>query len=316
MDTFKKLGLQPGKAICYSGFRDGQYPGGEYPTYDQVKEDLLILKDEWKYLRLYDSSIHARTVLDVIRKEKLDFKIMLGADIGAEVNNFNCPWGGGVYDEDELEANKEINRRKIEALIELGNTYEDIIFSLSIGNESCVEWTDHYVPEKNVLAYAETVKSKTKQLVTFCENYVPWLHKLDNLAESLDFISIHSYPVWEYKSISEGLAYTKQNYYSVAEKFPDKTVVITEAGWATKSNGNGIEANNVNEGYQKIYFEELMEWTEKNGILTFYFEAFDENWKGSPDRWEPEKHWGLYRADRSPKLAVNPNYLMQRSTYK
>lgn len=130
LNTFEQLGLQPGKAICYSGFRDGQYPGGEYPTYDQVKEDLLILQDEWKYLRLYDSSTHAHTVLEVIRKEQLDFKIMLGADIGAEVNNFNCPWGGGVYDEDELEANKEINRRKIDALIELGNTYEDIIFSL------------------------------------------------------------------------------------------------------------------------------------------------------------------------------------------
>jgi hypothetical protein len=28
---------------------------------------------------------------------------MLGAFIEAEMNNFNCPWGGGVYSEEQLE---------------------------------------------------------------------------------------------------------------------------------------------------------------------------------------------------------------------
>ena len=46
--------FQYGRAICYSGFREGQHPGGHYPTYEQIKEDLLILHKHWKYLRLYD----------------------------------------------------------------------------------------------------------------------------------------------------------------------------------------------------------------------------------------------------------------------
>jgi exo-beta-1,3-glucanase (GH17 family) len=45
-----------------------------------------------------------------------------------------------------------------------------------------------------------------------------------------------------------------------------------------------------------------MDWTTKNNILTFFFEAFDEQWKGSSDPMEPEKHWGLFKADRTPKL--------------
>jgi exo-beta-1,3-glucanase (GH17 family) len=49
----------------------------------------------------------------------------------------------------------------------------------------------------------------------------------------VDFISIHTYPVWEYKHINDALDYTKENYYSVAKKYPDKPVIITEAGWAT-----------------------------------------------------------------------------------
>ena len=31
-------------------------------------------------------------------------------------------------------------------------------------------------------------------LVTFCENYVTWVNKLEKLVDVLDFISIHTYP--------------------------------------------------------------------------------------------------------------------------
>lgn len=304
MDTFKALSVPPARAICYSGFREGQTPGEVYPTYEQVKEDLLILEPHWKYLRMYDCDPHAQTVLDVIRNEKLDFKLLFGVYIEAEMNNFNCPWDGGVYSKEQLEKNKASNRVKIEKMIGLANDYEDIIFSLSVGNEACVDWTDHYVHEDQVLEYVRMVKAGAKQPVTFCENYVPWLVKLKKLAKEVDFISIHTYPVWEYKHVGEALDYTKENYYSVAEMYPDTPVVITEAGWATNSNGRGIDPENVNETYQKMYFEKLMAWTDAEKIMTFFFEAFDEPWKGSPEPLEPEKHWGVYYEDRTPKLVM------------
>jgi exo-beta-1,3-glucanase (GH17 family) len=52
---------------------------------------------------------------------------------------------------------------------------------------------------------------------------------------------------------------------------------------------------------QARYCRELMAWTRAKGILTFIFEAFDEPWKGSADPMEPEKHWGLFNVDRTPK---------------
>lgn len=304
MNTFRKLHITKGRALCYSGFREGQQPGGIFPAYDEVKEDLLILHEHWKYLRLYDCDQHAETVLKVIRNEKLDFKVMLGAFIDAEMNNFNCPWGGGVYSEKQLKKNILKNRKQIEKLIEWANAYPDIIFSLSVGNEACVDWTDHYVPENRVIEFVKMVKQNARQPVTFCENYVPWLYKLDKLAKEVDFISIHTYPVWEYKHINEALAYSRENYHSVKHKFPKIPVVITEAGWATNSNGRGINPENVNQEYQKIYYEMLMDWVDDENILTFFFEAFDESWKGSPEPLEPEKHWGLFHIDRTPKLAV------------
>ena len=304
MSLTKKLKLPFANAICYSGFREDQQPGGVCPSYDEIKEDLFILKKNWKYLRLYDCDEHADIVLEVIEKEKLDFKVMLGAYIVAEMNNFGCPWGV-TYTEEQLEKNKNINFARIKKLIKLANNYREIIFSLSAGNEACVDWTDHYVSVKRVIEYVKMIKNGAKQPVTFCENYVPWLDKLKPLVKAIDFISIHTYPVWEYKHIHDSLEYTKQNYYAVANKYPNKPVVITEAGWATNSNGRGIDQEHVSEENQEIYYNDLVEWTTKEEILTFVFEAFDEPWKGSPEPLEPEKHWGLFKVDRTPKLVMS-----------
>ena len=311
MNYTKILNIASGNAICYSGFREGQCPGLIYPSYDQVKEDLLILHNHWEYLRLYDCDEHSETVLQVIKKEKLNFKVMLGAYIVAEKNNYGCPWGGGTYPKEKLEKNKVYNKNRIKKLIRLAKQYPDIIFSLSAGNEACVDWTDHYVPVESVIDYVKMIKEGTKQPVTFCENYVPWLNKLKPLAEVLDFISIHTYPVWEYKNIYEAMDYTKSNYFDVSNVYPDKPVVITEAGWTTYSNGRGIDPNNVSEEYQKTYIKDLMGWSKDAGILTFVFEAFDESWKGSSEALEPEKHWGLFMVDRKPKLVMQELMIRQ-----
>jgi len=171
-----------------------------------------------------------------------------------------------------------------------------------------VDWTDHYVPVESVIKYVRMIKKETKQPVTFCENYLPWLDKLKYLVDEVDFISIHTYPVWEYKNIHEAMEYTKQNFYSVAKKYPDKLVVITEAGWTTYSNGKGICPCNVSEEHQTIYYNDLMNWCEEDAVMTFVFEAFDEPWKGSEEALEPEKHWGLFKVDRTPKLVMSQRY--------
>ena len=307
MNYSTSLNIAPGNAICYSGYREGQMPGFVYPTYEQVKEDLLILQKNWKYLRLYDCDPHIDTVLAVIRNEQLDLKVMLGAYVVAEMNNFGCPWGG-TYSEEQLVTNKAYNIGRIQKLIELANAYPDIIFSLSAGNEACVDWTDHYVPVESIIEYVRMIKAGASQPVTFCENYLPWLTKLEPLVAEVDFISIHTYPVWEYKHIHEALEYTKSNYYAVAHKYPDKLVVITEAGWATNSNGRGIEPHNVSEELQQVYYNDLMQWCYEDGVLTFVFEAFDEPWKGSAEPLEPEKHWGLFKVDRTPKMVMQRLY--------
>ena len=304
--TRLKFGFE--HAICYSGYREGQSPvEGVFPSYREIHEDLNILKDNWTLLRLYDCSWHAEFVLEVIRNESLDMKVMLGANMAAEQSNPDCPWGAD-YDERTLIANRQENSLEIERLIALANRYPDIVSSVSIGNEASVEWSDHLVPVEKLIAYAQHVRAATDQPVTFCENYVPWTGKLEPLAAELDFISLHTYPVWEYQSIDGALDYTRRNYYSVADHYPDKPVVITEAGWTTRSSGRGIEPWNASQEFQATYYRELLDWCKEEDILVFVFEAFDEPWKGSPDPQEPEKHWGLFTVDRKPKLVMQELY--------
>lgn len=301
-DNILDFGFQ--NAICYSGYRDGQSPiDGVFPSYTEIHEDLNILKEQWKVIRLYDCSWHAEFVLEVIRNESLDIKVMLGADMSAEESNPNCPWGAD-YDEQELIANRQENSHEIGRLISLANSFPEIVTSVSVGNEASVDWSDHLVLVDKLICYVKRVKASIKQPVTFCENYVPWTSKLKPLVDELDFISLHTYPVWEHQTIDGALEYTKKNYYSVANHYPEKPVVITEAGWTTCSNGRGIQPWNASQEFQAAYYHELLAWCKEANILTFVFEAFDESWKGSEDPLEPEKHWGIFTVDRKPKLVM------------
>jgi exo-beta-1,3-glucanase (GH17 family) len=303
-----KLGCIPGyeygNAICYSGYRDGQSPvSGEFPSKQEIADDLNLLNEHWDYLRLYDCSKHADRVLSVILSQDLDFKVMLGSDMKAEVSNPECPWGAD-YEETPLSDNRGLNDEEIDRMIQLALRYPDVVCSLSIGNEATVDWSDHLVPVDRLISFVRRIKHGILQPVTFCENYVPWIGKLKPLVDELDFLSVHTYPVWEYKTMDEALEYSRQNYHSVADFYPDKHVVITEAGWTTRSNGQGIEVNKASDNLQLEYLEQLQDWSKREKVLTFIFEAFDKSWKGSEDPDEPEKHWVLYRVDRSPKKCL------------
>lgn len=304
----RPLGLAPCNAICYSGYRHGQSPETRtYPTVEEIREDLRILHPHWRALRLYDCSVHAERVLQVIRDEGFDFKVMLGAYLGAELNNPGCPWGG-IYSAQALEASRHANVAELQRLVELAGEFREIVFSVAVGNEATVDWTDHLVPVQQMTEYLRWVRARVTQCVTFCENYVPWQHKLRDLVAEVDFISLHTYPVWEQKHVHEALAYTRENLASVARLYPHKPVVITEAGWATRSNGRAIPSAHASQEFQELYCRELMAWAREAGILTFVFEAFDEPWKGSADPLEPEKHWGLFTTDRQPKLVMKEQY--------
>ena len=206
---------------------------------------------------------------------------MLGLDLAAEMSNPDCPWGAD-FSEETLRANRQDNDRQVDRAIALANRYPDIVFSVAVGNEATVEWTDHLVPVDRLIAHVRKIKRAVDQPVTSCDNYVPWTRQAGAArARARLHLGAHLSRVGVPKTMLDALDYTKENYHSVADRYPGKPVVITEAGWTTASNGRGIEPANASEEIQAQYYEALLEWTNDEEILTFVFEAFDEPWKGS-----------------------------------
>lgn len=292
--------IKYGKAICYSGYRENQDPRKQiYPTDEEVLYDLRILEKHFQYIRMYDVYEHARTVLRVIRKNQLSLKLMLGVEPRGEISNPNCPWGG-LHSDEEIEFNKDFNYRQLDDLIQLANEYKDVIFAVSVGNENTSDWHHNLMDPHTMANHVKYIKAKVEQPVTFCEGAHYWHELGEEIAQNVDFLSIHSYPLWQRVSVEKALQMNIDDYDMNKKKYPNKQIIFTEFGWATMSN-DSMDKTQTNEETQCEYLNSVEKWSEENEVVMFVFEAFDEPWKGSNDPIEPEKHWGIYNVDRTPK---------------
>ncbi len=298
-------------AIAYSGFRVGQHPdrgnGANNPSEEEILEDLqIMLAHDFNLIRLYDAKKNSRTTLELIEKHNLPMKVLLGMWLDAEFSNHEgCPWLDEPIPAEKLAQNTLANEAEVQAGIELANKYPDIVVAVNVGNEALVDWNDHMVPLENVIAYVKQVQTAIEQPVTVADNYEWWIKDGAPLAAVVDFLGVHTYPAWEEKTIDEALSYTVENIDGVRAALPGKPIAILEAGWATTASEFAEQASEQN---QARHFRELKDWATTANITVFFFEAFDEPWKGNPDNAEgAEKHWGLFFVDRTPKKVMQ-NY--------
>lgn len=295
-------------AVAYSGYREGQHPdrgdGAINPSDAEILEDLQILVDhDLTLIRLYDTGENSISTLELIREHELPVKVLLGIWLRAEVSNHeNCPWLDEPIPDEQLAANKLENAAEVERGIALAKEFSEIVVAVNVGNEALVEWNDHMVPLDDVIAYVRQVKAAIAQPVTVADNYEWWIMDGAPLAAEVDFLGIHTYPAWEEKTIDEALSYTIENMERVRAALPGKPMAILEAGWATTAVEFGDRAS---EAAQERYFNEIGDWGAATHTTVFFFEAFDEPWKGDPNNpTGAEKHWGLFFVDRTPKQVM------------
>ena len=298
-------------AVAYSGFRAGQHPdrgaGAKIPGEAEILEDLrILLSHNLDMIRLYDSGENSATTLKIIKQHKLPIKVLLGMWLKAEVSNHEgCAWLEHPIPKSVLSTNKLSNMNEIQRGIKLAGDYANIVIAVNVGNEALVDWNDHMVTLKRVIRYVRQVKKSIAQPVTVADNYEWWIRDGTPLAAEVDFIGVHTYPAWEGKTIEQAITYTIENIENVHKALPNKQIAILEGGWATTAKEFAQQANEAN---QKRYFNDIKQWAKSTNTTFFFFEAFDEPWKGSPDKLEPEKHWGLFKVDRTPKLVMKDIY--------
>ncbi len=277
-----------GHMICYSGYRAGQSPQTQtYPSQAEILEDMRILERHWRMIRTYGSDRHSEDVLQVIRTNKIPIRVMLGA------------WLSGS-------AGKEIeNEEQIQNCIRLANQYPDVVAAVSVGNEILVSWSDHRMTLTDAIRAVDRVRDSVSVPVTVDDDFTFWREPDGaSLAQHVDFVAVHTYPMWGGSDIDSALTHTVRHVKSVQKALPGITLVIGEAGWATYTVGPAHAPKAGDEDKQERYFRELNEWAKANGVHVFYFEAFDEPWKGTGT----EGHWGLFSEDRKAKKAMREWY--------
>ncbi|WP_242083611.1 glycosyl hydrolase family 17 [Aestuariivivens sediminis] len=156
---------------------------------------------------------------------------------------------------------------------------------------------------------------------------------LNNLIRAVDYISMHTYPMhnshynpqfWlvpEEESnlpdiekiesaMQRALLFSQQQYDGVANYMRslgiNKPVHIGETGWATLSNEHyGADGSKAADEYKSgRYYQLMREWTKKEHISCFYFEAFDEQWKDAQNPFGSENHFGLINLKGEAKYAI------------
>jgi exo-beta-1,3-glucanase (GH17 family) len=198
-----------------------------------------------------------------------------------------------------------------------------------------LKWVNH-------LQQLKAVNGLPKDLwITSSDNFASWgggdssyyVEDLKKLYQAVDYVSIHTYPMhdtyynpifWGVQSNEIALGklekidslmvrsvnYAKKQYQnvfaymqSIGEKKP---IHIGETGWASHSVGfYGKEGSKACDEYKSARYYQLMrEWTNKERITCFYFEAFDEKWKDAKNPNGSENHFGLFTIEGKAKYAL------------
>jgi len=177
--------------------------------------------------------------------------------------------------------------------------------------------------------------------ITSSDNFASWgggdasyhTEDLTSLFEAVDYVSVHTYPFhdthynsdfWlapdEEQSLSDiektdlamirAKEYSMSQYQAVVDYMTSlgiqKPVHIGETGWASITNSlYGPEGSKATDEYkQKLFYDQMREWTNSEGISCFYFEAFDEKWKDQLNPMGSENHFGLINLNGEAKYVL------------
>ncbi len=243
-----------------------------FPSVEDIDGDLKLLATRTDHIRTY-SSIENPAVPSIAKKYGL--KVL-----------------AGTY----LDRRWQRNEDEIAALIQSVRE-NDNIDRVMIGNETLLR-ADMNVNE--LIAYLDRVRAQVKVPVSTAEPYWVWI-KYPQLANHVDFITIHLLPYWEKIPRKDAVGIgVLGNYIQMQSAFPGKKIVIGEVGWPSAGDRNTVAQPSVEDEAQFI-----RQWVKEASwrkIDYYLMEAFDQPFKEA-DEGRVGAYWGVYGADRQPKFS-------------
>lgn len=242
---------------------------------EQIDRDLAQISQVTARIRTYTVANGLDRVPEIARRHGLT--VSLGLWIGPDL---------------------EQNEKEITKGIEVALANRRVVDRVFVGNEA-IQFG--YVGADQLNEYIRRVRAAlpNRIKVSTAEPWSQWLLSPE-LAQYVDFITVHLLPYWEGVPSHHSLASLQRFYADVQEEFPEKPIVIGESGWPSAGRAHkGAEASPANQAW---FIRNFVQLALEKGYDYYLVEAYDQPWKGRQEG-AVGAYWGLFDANGTPKFA-------------
>jgi glucan 1,3-beta-glucosidase len=264
--------------VSYTPFRGNQTPFNRSLVIppQQIEEDLARLKTETDCVRTYAVDQGLDQVVPIA--EKLGLKVLLGIWIGVEAKD---------------------NEVQLTRAIALAKAHPQAIKGIIVGNEVLLRREQTAATLAGLL---KRVKAETGLPVTYADVWEFWLRHPE-LADSVDFVTIHILPYWEDDPVpaQDGVIHIDVILNMVKSEMPGKTIYVGETGYPSAGKQRERAVPGLVE--QARFMREFLSYAHDHNLDYNVIEAFDQPWKRALEG-TVGGYWGVFSEDRTPKFPL------------
>lgn len=259
-------------SLSYSGYQAGDKDGRL--SDEKIESDIELLAGHTDTLRIYGVSDGLDRIVAIAKKYKID--VIPGAWIGRD---------------------SKANAQEADRLVDVARAHSNVT-RVIVGNEAVLR---EDVTPSDLISHIERVKRQLNIPVSTAEPWHIWL-KYPELAQAVDFITVHILPYWEGIPIDGAIAYILYRVEQLQTAFPDKHIFIGEVGWPSEGQWvKGAEPSLINEAR---FIREFLNIASERRLDYSIVESIDAPWKRRIEG-TVGAHWGLWDANQKPKFAMS-----------
>ncbi|MHB1271933.1 MAG: glycoside hydrolase family 17 protein [Rhodanobacter sp.] len=198
-----------------------------------------------------------------------------------------------------LDRDKTANAQQIQLGIAAARKYPQVVRGVIVGNEVLLRGE---LSSAALAGYLRQVRSAISEPVSYADVWEFWLRHPE-LADSVDYLTIHILPYWEDHPVSpeRAVQHVASVYARVQRAFPGRRVMIGETGWP--SAGRPRQAASASVVNEARYLREFLCYAATVHMPYNVIEAFDQPWKRVQEG-TAGGYWGIFDAHTRPKFAM------------
>ena len=258
--------------LSYSGYMEGD--AANRLTDAQIDHDMSVLAGHTLSVRIYGVGDGLDRI--VAAAAKYNINVNLGAWISRDPGS---------------------NAQEVAHAVDLAHAYPNVK-RLLIGNEALLR---EDISVADLIDTIDRVKRQVNIPVSTAEPWHIWL-KYPELADTVDFITVHILPYWEGVPEDGAVPYVMYRYRQLTTAFPQKHIYIGEVGWPSEGQWvRGAEPSQIN---QSRFIRDFLNIATDQRLDYTIIEAFDAPWKRVIEG-SVGAHWGLWNVEGKPKFAMS-----------